>query len=158
MTAAAPRQFTGRHMLIWVVSFFAVIIAVNLTMAWFASATWSGLIVKNGYVASQNFNGELARARAQEALGWMAAVSHDGEGIAIRFTGPKGEPLYGLSVSGELRSPVTDKHDQRLTFNPGQNGYVSAIRLMPGVWDLQVNATGKDEETYRKTFRFQVKG
>lgn len=49
-------RFTGYHMIACVVSFFAVIIFANVTMAWFASSSWTGLVVKNSYVASQQFN------------------------------------------------------------------------------------------------------
>ena len=48
------REFTGWHMAITMIAFFGVIISVNLTMAILASSTWTGLIVKNGYVASQD--------------------------------------------------------------------------------------------------------
>ncbi|HLA02420.1 MAG TPA: FixH family protein, partial [Aestuariivirga sp.] len=45
------RTFTGWHMAAITISFFAVIIAVNLTLAVFASSSWSGLVVANSYVA-----------------------------------------------------------------------------------------------------------
>ncbi len=49
--------FTGHHMLIVMLAFFgAVMIAANLTMASFASRSWSGLEVPNSYVASQEYN------------------------------------------------------------------------------------------------------
>ena len=52
----APKEFTGRHMLAIMLAFFGTIIAVNLVMAIFASRSWTGLVVKNSYVASQEFN------------------------------------------------------------------------------------------------------
>ena len=51
-----PAEFTGRHMLAIMLAFFGVIIAVNLVMATLASKSWTGLVVKNTYVASQQFN------------------------------------------------------------------------------------------------------
>lgn len=50
------RAFTGRHMLATILTFFGVVIAVNLTMATLASTSWTGLVVENTYVASQQFN------------------------------------------------------------------------------------------------------
>ena len=44
------RTFTGWHMAVITISFFAVIIAVNLTLAVFASTSWTGLVVANSYV------------------------------------------------------------------------------------------------------------
>ena len=40
-------RFTGYHMLAIMVAFFGVVIAVNLTMATFASRSWTGLVVEN---------------------------------------------------------------------------------------------------------------
>ena len=37
-------------------AFFGVIIAVNVVMATLASTSWTGLVVENSYVASQEFN------------------------------------------------------------------------------------------------------
>ena len=115
-TAASESQFTGKHMLAWVVSFFGVIIAVNLTMAYFANSTWSGLIVKNGYVASQSFDQDLARSKTQEALGWSVTIAHDVSGVSVQFTYSAGRGLSGLAVSGQLRRPATDRQDQTLAF------------------------------------------
>ena len=56
---AQPRtggEFTGRHMLGIMLAFFATVIAVNVTMAMFASKSWTGFVVRNSYVASQEFN------------------------------------------------------------------------------------------------------
>ena len=59
------REFTGRHMLVIMVAFFSVIIAVNLTMAFFARSSWTGAVVENTYVASQQFNRKAAEGRAR---------------------------------------------------------------------------------------------
>ena len=67
--------FTGRHMLLVMVAFFGVTITVNLVLAFFATSSWTGLIVKNSYVASQEYNEKLAEARAQDALGVFRAPS-----------------------------------------------------------------------------------
>ena len=64
--------FTGRHMLLVTTSFFAVVISVNVTMAWFASSSWSGLVVENTYVASQEFNHRAAEMKAMTASGIAA--------------------------------------------------------------------------------------
>ena len=69
------RTFTGWHMAAITSSFFAVIIAVNLTLAFFASTSWTGLVVANSYVASQNFNRDAEIARQQRALGWQVNLT-----------------------------------------------------------------------------------
>ncbi len=73
--AATQKPLTGWHVLAMLVAFFGVIIGVNLTMAYFANSTWSGLVVANGYVASQSFDKDLARARAQRRWAGPSASS-----------------------------------------------------------------------------------
>ncbi len=67
-----PRRFTGWHMVAVMALFFGTIISINFVMAWSASRSWSGLVVENAYVASQQFNGKLAETRAFAASGIKA--------------------------------------------------------------------------------------
>ena len=77
MTAKAqrPREFTGKHMLAVILAFFGVILAVNLTLATLANTSWTGLVVENTYVASQQFNKKAEEGRAQAALGWTSKLT-----------------------------------------------------------------------------------
>src|SRR6185437_10845881 len=72
--AFRPRQFTGWHMLAVMVLFFGTIITVNIVMAVFANTSWTGLVVQNTYVASQEFNRKAAEGRAQAARGWKTRL------------------------------------------------------------------------------------
>ena len=56
-----PDRFTGWHMVGVLGLFFGVTILVNLALAFFANGSWTGLIVKNSYVASQHYNERLAK-------------------------------------------------------------------------------------------------
>lgn len=50
------RKLTGWHVVFGFVAAFGVIITVNLVMAYNAVASFPGLEVKNGYIASQSFD------------------------------------------------------------------------------------------------------
>ena len=65
----AGKPFTGWHMVVALGLFFGTIITVNLAMAYYANSTWSGLVVKNTYVASQEFNGKVADVRRKRLWG-----------------------------------------------------------------------------------------
>lgn len=65
---ARKGEFTGRHMLAIMIAFFGVIIAVNVTMAVMAGRSWTGIVVEDTYIASQEFNSRVAEGRAQAAL------------------------------------------------------------------------------------------
>lgn len=153
------KQFTGKHMLASIVGFFAVIFAVNFLLAYLANSTWSGLVVENGYVASQSFGKDLEHAKTQEALGWQVSLEHGDGRISISFAGPGGEKLPGLTVLGQLRRPTTDKLDQQLTFASSAPGvYAAPVKLEPGVWEVEIDAADASGESYKKTYRFFVKG
>jgi nitrogen fixation protein FixH len=157
-SATAPREFTGRHMLASILAFFGVIIAVNLTMAYFANSTWSGLVVANGYIASQSFDDDLARARAQDAMGWTVEVSHETNRVKVSFADRNNAPLAGMTVTGKLRRPTTDRQDQALAFVSEDAGlYMAEAALAKGVWDVEIIGSGAEGETYRKTYRLFVK-
>jgi nitrogen fixation protein FixH len=131
-----PRGFTGRHMLVVMLAFFATIIAVNFTMAWFASSTFGGTVVDNSYVASQRFNGWLAAGRAQRALGWSAAIDLDARRhvrIAARL--PQGAVLTGTATHPLGRVP-----EQRLAFVAMGNGdWRSAAPLPAGRFQIRID-------------------
>ncbi|TIY08576.1 MAG: cytochrome oxidase, partial [Mesorhizobium sp.] len=92
------REFTGRHMLTTILAFFGVVIAVNLTMATFASTSWTGLVVENTYVASQQFNQKAEEGRAQAALGWTGKLTISWGEVRYSLSDAAGKPVPLRSV------------------------------------------------------------
>lgn len=137
------RKFTGRHMTAILVAFFGVVIAVNFTMARFATSTFGGKVVENSYVASQEFNGWLEQAEAQHALGWDAVTTWRPDNrLAVQLQGAP----EGAKISGTARHPLGRMPDQQLTFAPnGAGRFLSDQALPSGRWilRLQVSADGK---------------
>jgi nitrogen fixation protein FixH len=162
MTHAHPpraREFTGKHMLLVMIAFFGTIIAVNAALAVLANRTWSGLIVKNGYVASQAFNADHRRRLAQEKLGWRATVAHANGRLSLAFKRADGSAIAGLSVTGKLGRPVTDREDIALTFvGDGAGRYSADATPKAGVWGLEVSAFDGSGTTFVQTYRFVVTG
>src|SRR5690606_39718035 len=109
------KPFTGRHAAIILVAFFGVVIGVNMVMASFALSTFGGTVVDNSYVASQHYNEWLARAEAQDRLGWEESVAVD-ESRHVRLTIlEEGAPLQGLRVIATLRHPLrSEEHTSEL--------------------------------------------
>ncbi len=108
------RPFTGRHMAAIIISFFAVIIAVNLTMAYFARSSWTGLVVKNSYVASQSFNRDAEIARQQQALGWQMTLSVKREAVQFIVLDRDNQAMTGLRIRAVLQRPTDEAGDQHL--------------------------------------------
>jgi nitrogen fixation protein FixH len=136
------RKFTGRHVAAILVTFFGVVMAVNLTMAYLASATFGGLVVKNSYVASQQFNGRIAQGRAEAALGWSLALAR-GEGGRIEVTLASAQrPLAGARIEAMARHPLGREPERALRFAPlGEGRYRSLEALPAGRWIIQVRAS-----------------
>jgi nitrogen fixation protein FixH len=155
--AARERTFTGRHMLIVVVSFFGVVIAVNLTMAVLASQTWTGLVVKNSYVASQHYNEVLAEARQQDSLGWNGALAYDGERLVFALRDRDGLPVHVLDARVRVSRPTHERDDQAVDLTPTSSGYEAEAALAAGIWNADVTARRNDGLTYRAHFRLAVR-
>ena len=111
--AAQPGTFTGRHMAILVISFFGVIISVNIGMAVISSVSWTGLVVDNSYIASQEFEEKRLAHEAQLAAGWQSSFSHaDGTARLIvadaaNWTAEQIPPSFRPSVPIAPPSPST---------------------------------------------------
>lgn len=138
MPATAPKPFTGRHITAILVTFFAVVIAVNVLMAHFATSTFGGVVVENSYVASQHFNRWLDEAAREKALGWKAAAARQADGrVAIELAGAPQD----VSLEADARHPLGQLADQTLRFTPaGQGRFVSQSALPAGRWTLRLAA------------------
>ena len=155
--ASVQKEIKGGHVLAMLIAFFGVIFGVNFVMAYLANSTWSGLVVENGYVASQNFDKQLAKAKAQEALGWNVGFSFDKSSVKISFADSKGAKIDTLNLTGKLQRTVTDKEDQVLTFGwMGSGVYSAPARLAPGLWEVEIDGKGDGVADYHKIFRFVV--
>jgi nitrogen fixation protein FixH len=141
------RTFTGRHMLAAMLGFFAVIIAVNFTMAWFASSTFGGTVVDNSYVASQKFNGWLKQSRQQAALGWQPVLGLDETRHPVLAIGIGGAPQPGFRATGLAQHPLGRAPDVALAFDAGADGrLIGTNPLPPGRWYARVTIT-RDGQT-----------
>ena len=78
--------FTGKHMAAVFIGGFGVVIAVNLVMASYAVGSFHGTVVDNSYVASQKYNGWIAKAEASKALGWQAVPHRREDGRVVLET------------------------------------------------------------------------
>lgn len=151
------RQFTGFHMLAIMLSFFAVVVSVNVTMAVMANRSWSGLVVPNSYVASQQFNAAQEEARAQKARGWQQEISFTRGRIEIAMRDRSGAAISGLTVAAKIGHPVASRFDREVRLTEEAPGkYAAAVEMGKGVWDADVNATAPTGEAFRLIHRITV--
>ena len=141
------RKFTGWHMFAILISFFGVVVAVNMVMATAAIRTFGGTVVDNSYVASQRFNGWLGEARAQERLGWTARLGLDDSRHVTVALNDRATPLAGAEVEAVARHPLGRAPDVTLRFQARHAGaYVSDAALPAGRWlvHVEVRRSGRE--------------
>lgn len=140
---AAPttvRPFTGRRMTAILVTFFAVVIGVNVLMARLASSTFGGVVVENSYVASQEFNGWLKQASAQRSLGWKGTIARDTAGRAVvTLTDRNGTPIAAAAITAIAEHPLGQRPATALAFHETAPGSYAAP-LEAGRWRIKVRA------------------
>ena len=146
-TRTPARPITGRFVFIAVVSFFTVVIGVNVVMMRLAIATLPGTEVDSAYSASLAYQKEIQAAQAQNDRNWkvVAHIERAGDGIArlaLEAKAPDGKPLAGLSVFGRLERPIDRRADQAFDITEsGGGGYAGIARgVAPGQWDLVIEA------------------
>ncbi|MER8826398.1 FixH family protein [Mesorhizobium sp. M0938] len=151
------REFTGRHMLLIILSFFGVIVGVNLTMATLASTSWTGLVVENSYVASQQFNRKAEEGRAQAALGWTGKLTIAWGEVRYSLSDAAGEPVPLRSVKVLFRHPAYEGADKAVTLAVA-SGQEFAARHTPrdGVWIVEVDTDAGLAEPYRDVRRIMI--
>lgn len=141
MAADGPRPLTGRKVLMIAAGSFGVILAANLTLMFTAISTFSGLVVQNSYIASQQF--DVVR-EAQESLGWKLAIDHDGKVLRLDFTDAAGSAVRPENLQVTIGRPNSRHDDSTALLRAYEDGYVAELPLGTGNWNLDVSATATD--------------
>ena len=150
--------FTGWHMLVLMLLFYGVIISVNMTMAYFATSSWSGLLVKNTYVESQRFDEEVALEREMQQRGWQTELTLATDAVSYRIVDAQGQPVIADTVTVTLKRPVGIKQDEQVTLShSGEGHYTADVTLEPGQWIAKVRATDNGALLYRDSHRLQLR-
>jgi nitrogen fixation protein FixH len=151
---AGGGKFTGYHMLAITVAFFGTIIAVNITLAWFANSSWTGLVVANSYVASQKFDDKTAELQAQAKLGFAARIAFADGAPAVQLTGKSGKPETGATVELAVGRIADARQDVVLALAEGEAGnYRAAARIDPGLWVGELRVKFADGKAWSKPVR-----
>jgi nitrogen fixation protein FixH len=156
MMQQTERPFTGRHMLMTMLTFFGVIIVVNMTMVYFATHSWTGLVVKNSYVASQEFNAKTERLERTSAH-VHSKIQYKAKRLSISFLDAAGQALAATSVTMTLGRPSHEGEDRVITFTSAENGiYEAKLELGRGQWLGQVSGDFVGHGQWQRPVRLLV--
>ena len=152
-----PEKFTGWHMALVMGLFFGTIITVNMTLAYYANTSWTGLVVKNSYVASQQFDTETARLKKQQKLGWTISSGYSAGTISLGIADKAGKPVDIAELSAKIGRPVTESDDRQLPLTRAHDGsYLAQTELAKGIWQIDMMATDTRGNVLEKSVRILV--
>ncbi|MCC5992781.1 MAG: FixH family protein [Rhodobacteraceae bacterium] len=140
-------RITGPKVLIIAVSAFGIILTANLTLAFNAVSTFPGLEVDNSFVASQNFNEELAE---QLALGWDVKASHEDGELKLAITDRQGQPVQVAHLDAILGAATHVRDDQAPDFRFKGDAYRARVDIGPGNWNIRMHAVAADGTEFRQ--------
>jgi len=138
---------------------FAIVIAVNGALVYFAQSSFSGLETEHAYENGLHYNQTLEAAAAQDKLGWQGLIALSGaaggtRALTVRFADKTARPIDGLKVEAFLLRPSNEGMDLTATLaGQGNGAYRADIALpAPGLWDIRIVARD-GERSWQKTER-----
>jgi nitrogen fixation protein FixH len=154
-------ELTGRRVVAIVGLFFLAIFAANIALIYFALGALHGSGLENPYDASQAFNGEIARARAQAERGWkvdaMTRAEGGGERIIVEFRNRDGGPIPDLEVTARFEHPFDAALDRVASLASDGLDYEGvATPVRPGRWLLVIEARRGSERVFRSENKIVV--
>jgi nitrogen fixation protein FixH len=148
------REFTGWHMLALMVGGFGVIIAVNLTLAWQAVATFPGLETRNSYVVSQEFQADRA---AQNALLWDVSATIIDEELTVTIRDEDGNPVQAEVTRATLGRATHTGEDSTPAFTWDGTAMTAPVTVGEGYWNLRLELIAPDGTKFRRRFPLTAK-
>lgn len=147
---------TGRHVLIGVILAFGVILSANMAMVIAATGSFPGLVVKNSYVASQEFN---TRSAALVELGWRATIGHADGALTASIVTRSGSPAVANNVIAVVGRPSDARSDRTVMLerDPATGAFVAALDLPSGLWRVSLTAEAMDGAAFTADARIVTK-
>ena len=149
-TVPRPRELRGRHVLMIVVGFFAVVVGLDIWFAVLAVQTFPGETSKTPYEDGLAYNHTLARRAREAALGWTITVAADTPRgvVEVRATDGRGRPIQGGVVQAVLGRPATDIGQIHATLRQAGPGvYRAQTGAAAGAWNLKLQVRDASGQT-----------
>jgi len=156
----SSRPITGRTVLLYFLSFFGVIFAMNFYMVRVAISSFSGVETESAYKAGLSFKNDVAAAQAQDARHWsVEAVLQRGDvsGLVVTARDAQGRELTGLTPEIRLSHPTDRRKDVTLDSVELTPGRFKCLTLPPeGRWDLVIDLKRGAETVFRSKSRISL--
>ncbi len=168
MTLRLPRirfapagELTGRKVLAMLIAFFGFIIVVNVFMMEAAISTFGGVDTKSSCEAGRMFEGEVAKAAAQDTRDWKGdehlSASGDQQVLSVDLTDAEGAPVTGVGIEARLTHPVDERKDVTFKLAEIEAGVYRGQAAVPaGVWELDLMVVSGHQQLFRSKNRVLV--
>jgi nitrogen fixation protein FixH len=148
------KEVTGRMVLICLLTFFAIVVAVNVGMMVAAISTFTGLDSESPYREGLAFEQEKSAAIAQRELGWQVQESVKAEAGATRLEisarDADGRWLGGLKAAATLVHPSDRRLDRDLAMTEDAPGHYSGLTgAAVGQWNLVIELSRAGARVFR---------
>jgi nitrogen fixation protein FixH len=163
---AGARPLNGRHVLLGLIGFFAVVFAVNGIMIYQAESTFGGLDTDDAYRKGLAYNERVAAAEAQAKLGWHDKLAYvpETKRMRVSLSDPAGGAVSGLAVTAQVQRPATNRFDHEIVLEQtGAGTYEADVAdLDAGWWTVDLSARRaaadqKDAALYESRRRLWIK-
>lgn len=140
------REIKGWHVFAGFALAFSVVLAVNLTLAFYALRTFPGLEVKNSYVASQSFDREKA---AQLGLDWDVSAVLQGNELELVIL-EMGKAIAPRIESVTFGRATNVQQDQTPDFTFDGTALRATVLGGRGNWNLRLRARAEDGTLFQQ--------
>jgi nitrogen fixation protein FixH len=156
MSGTPKSTFTGRHMLIIMVSFFVVVLMANLTMVYFARHSWTGLAVRNSYIASQEFNAKTVEMTKAAEI--KVHIELGKSQVKLSLKDMTGNAMPARSVVLRVGRPSHEGEDQTIPLiAQGEGAFAGDHYLSHGQWSGTVSGEIAGHQNWSRPVYLLVK-
>jgi nitrogen fixation protein FixH len=165
-SSAAPHRakpLTGRTVLLWLVTFFGLVLGANTVLIRAATSSFGGVETESAYKAGLSFSRDLAEAAAQDARGWRvdATVASGGAGqavVTVTARDAAGAHLTGLASAVRFTHLSDRRRDASLVLSEVEPGlYRGEAAVGAGAWDLLLDLSRGGERLFRSKDRVSLR-
>lgn len=145
------KGITGKHILLMMIGFFAVVFAVNGVFVTLAVKSFPGETERKSYLQGLNYNETLEKRRVQADMGWSAQIGVDTDSVGApmlltRIYDSSGRPLSSLEVNATATQHGDEHQILELALalrNAGEYSADAAV-FTPGRWNVQITANSPE--------------
>jgi nitrogen fixation protein FixH len=159
----APRELTGRMVLVGLLAFFGIVLGANGLLVHKALSTFGGVETDSSYRAGQLFERDVAMARAQDAQHWRveASVAPAADGSALLDIVARdgaGLAVAGIAATATFERPTDRRLDRTVAVSEDAPGHFrGSAAISPGQWDLVIELTRQGERQFRSKNRIVLR-